>query len=48
MTEFESWLERNQDKFMRYTYKEVARLALSCGFSREEVNQWLEAKKGVV
>lgn len=40
MSDFETWLDQNKNKFDSYTLEEIQRLAIACGFSVNEVIEW--------
>lgn len=45
MTEFQIWLNKNQDKFTTYTADEIAQVAIACGFTYQEVAQYVTRQK---
>lgn len=39
--DLEKWLELNRERFITYTLKEVADVAIASGFSQDDVDLWI-------
>lgn len=42
---FKEWLLEHKEKFLTFTIREIADIALMSGYSQEEIERWMTGKK---